>query len=401
MDPLAFVFGIKQQTVFLARADVFKEGFIVKVLTFMKILPIFRIRDGLSSLQKNEEIFEHTVDILQRKRSPLLLFPEGNHGDRRRLRPLVKGIFRIAFRAQEKYGKDPGVVILPSGLDYSHYWKFRQRQLLVFGNPIEVNEYWEVYQENPSLAINQLRERLAEEMRKVMIDIKTEDYYPLYMNLRTIAGPEFCRREGKNPKNLFEKFQTDKVLIDKLDRCLEDQPKTIEKLNITYHEYRELRDKLNFRDWIPSGKKYSILWNILKILVSVVCLPLVGLGLINNWVNFFLPPFIKRKIKDEQFYSTAIWGTGIVLLIAYQLILIILAIVFLPFWWLILLYILTLGSSGIFVIGYRNFIVKAWARVRYRYQTLFKKSEVLQMKEKYDELVSACLKITDKYATCQ
>ena len=90
MDALAFVMGLKFQTVFLARADIFKGKFIINLLTFIKILPIFRIRDGMANLQKNEEIFDLTVNILKNKHNPLLLFPEGNHGDRRRLRPLVK-----------------------------------------------------------------------------------------------------------------------------------------------------------------------------------------------------------------------------------------------------------------------------------------------------------------------
>ncbi|MBN1950522.1 MAG: 1-acyl-sn-glycerol-3-phosphate acyltransferase [Bacteroidales bacterium] len=397
MDPLAFVFGIPQQTVFLARADVFANNTLVKILTFMKILPIFRIRDGVANLQKNEEIFDITVRILLNKRNPLLLFPEGNHGDRRRLRPLVKGIFRIAFQAQEKYGHEPGVIIIPTGVDYSHYWKFRQKQLVIFGEPIEVNEYWQAYQENPSIAINQLRERLSEEMRKVMIDIKTEDYYPLYMNLRTIVGPKHCKLLGRNPSDLLEKFKADKILIAKLDACLEKEPDKIGQLNSTFLKYKALRRKLNFRDWVPSRKSYNIAWNVFLLIVSPIVWPLVLLGLFNNWVHLFFPPFIKQKIKDEQFYSTAVWGAGLVALSVYHILLIVLAFIFLDRWWMIAVYILTLGSTGIFAIGYRNFIVKAWARIRYAFWMRTKKQEVLQLKAEYDSLVSQSMDIVEKY----
>jgi len=72
MDALAFVSGLKgKQTVFLARADVFKSKFVIKILTFIKILPVYRIRDGRSELQKNEEIFEITSNVLHNSINPL------------------------------------------------------------------------------------------------------------------------------------------------------------------------------------------------------------------------------------------------------------------------------------------------------------------------------------------
>lgn len=397
MDALAFVMGLNFQTVFLARADIFKKDIIVKILTFMKILPVFRIRDGMSNLQKNEEIFDITVNILRRKRNPLLLFPEGNHGDKRRLRPLVKGIFRIAFMAQEAYGDQPGVKIVPAGIDYSHYWKFRQTQLVNFGDPIEVSDYWADYQENPSIAMNKLRDHLSAEMRKVMIDIQTEEYYDLYMGLRSLVGPTWCDRLRSDPRSLYQKFLTDKQMIERLDKCLEKDPSKLEILNGKYKEYVHLRDKLNFRDWVPARKSYPILiWGFL-ILVSPVVWPLVILGLFNNWVHFFLPPLMKKSIRDTQFYSTAIWGAGFAAIMLYHLILIILSLIFLPNWWIKILYLLTLGSSGIFALGYRKFLVKAWARIRYSWHARKAHPEVRRLKDMHDQLMEETLRILDQY----
>ena len=87
-------------------------------------MPVYRIRDGKETLSKNDEIFIRSADVLH-DRKHLCLMPEGNHGDKRRLRPLVKGLFRIAFMAQEEFKAEKGVVIIPVGLDYSHYFKIR------------------------------------------------------------------------------------------------------------------------------------------------------------------------------------------------------------------------------------------------------------------------------------
>ncbi len=68
MDPLAILFTQKNYIVFLARSDVFNGKFLIRLLTFLKILPIYRQRDGIENLAKNEEIFDITVRILKKKR---------------------------------------------------------------------------------------------------------------------------------------------------------------------------------------------------------------------------------------------------------------------------------------------------------------------------------------------
>ena len=52
MDALAVLFTNSTQMVFLARADIFKKKFIAAILYFLKILPVYRIRDGFSTLKR-------------------------------------------------------------------------------------------------------------------------------------------------------------------------------------------------------------------------------------------------------------------------------------------------------------------------------------------------------------
>ena len=399
MDALAFVSGIKFQTVFLARADIFKGRLVIKILTFLKILPIYRIRDGISALQKNDEIFDITVNVLHNKINPLLLFPEGNHGDKRRLRPLVKGIFRIAFKAQEEYKTKPGVKIIPVGIDYSHYWKFRHTQFISFGEPIEVCEYWQSYEENPTTAINLLRDRLSGEMKKYMINIETDEFYDLYMDLRILYRKKACEKLGLRKGDLYDEYKADKKLIEILDEHLQNDRAAIEKLNKEYRKYVELREKLNYRNWVPVKRNYSILGNVFAILLSVLTLPLVLLGLFNNWPHFFIPKRFTKGIKDTQFFSTAKWGAGLVLMIIYYLILFILALIFLPFWWIKILYILTLPSTGLFAVGYRKFVIKTWARIRYAFSVRKKNSETASFKSAYDKIMLLTGQIVDDKLT--
>ena len=65
-------------------------------------MPIYRIRDGVQQLGKNQEIFEQCFSILNKQKA-LMIFPEGSHNRKRTIRPLSKGFTRILYGTLEKY----------------------------------------------------------------------------------------------------------------------------------------------------------------------------------------------------------------------------------------------------------------------------------------------------------
>jgi len=204
MDALAVLSTSWTNPVFLARADAFQKPFVERLLNFLQMLPIYRQRDGTGELAKNEEIFDITVGVLTR-RNILCLMPEGNHGNKRKLRPLVKGMFRIAFRAQEFFGEEDAVQIVPVGIDYEKYTNFRTKLFLNFGNPIPVSEYFKLYREEPARAINALRQRLSDELRQYMIDIRSEAYYDVIFDLRKIYNRSMRIRLNLKGKDLYSR----------------------------------------------------------------------------------------------------------------------------------------------------------------------------------------------------
>lgn len=232
-------------------------------------------------------------------------------------------------------------------------------------------------------------------MKKAAIHIETEEYYDLYMGLTSVYGRTMCKKLGLKYSNLYHKHTADKKMIEKLDNCLEKTPDKIKKLNSVFENYSKLREKLNLRDWVPGKERYSIILNVLGIIMSVFTLPLVLLGLFNNWPHFFIPPLFLKGIKDVQFHSSVNFLAGIGLLIVYYTILIILAIIYIPLWWLIVIYIITLPATGLFAIDYRKFIIKSRARIRYTFGRLKKESDTNKLKENYDKLIGLTNQIVD------
>ncbi|MCH6200455.1 lysophospholipid acyltransferase family protein [Aquiflexum sp. LQ15W] len=139
IDPILIATHTNLKPHFLTRASVFKKSFVAKLLDFIRMIPIYRVRDGINNMEKNNETFEKSVNILLEKGS-IVIFAEGNHSNQRNLRPLKKGFARIAYQALERE-PDLDLVILPVGINYSNHRFSGSKVSLTFGAPISPREY--------------------------------------------------------------------------------------------------------------------------------------------------------------------------------------------------------------------------------------------------------------------
>lgn len=304
MDALALIFNIKRQLVFVARADIFSKKSIAAILYYIKILPIYRIRDGFDSLKKNEETFAKVVDVVKAGNG-LVILPEGNHGGRRKLRPLKKGFARIAFQAEEANDFSLNIKIIPVGLDYDNYESIRSNLTLNFGKPISVSDYYKIYKENAPLALTKIKEKLAESISKVMIDIRSNTYYELYDNLRNLYSNRYCQNLGFPNGDQPNKFKADKLLIEKLERFEEEKPQEIKALQGLVSKYvRGIKNANISTSCFERGTK-PIITLLLKSVVLILLLPLYLYGLILNILPYQISMASTKIFKDRQFFSSA------------------------------------------------------------------------------------------------
>jgi hypothetical protein len=282
----------------------------------------------------------------------LSVFPEGNHGDKRRLRSLVKGLFRIAFQAQEKYGTEAAVKIVPIGIDYGHYQNFRTTLFMNVGEPIEVSEFMDSYNENPVLGLNRIKNAFAAALSKQMIDIQTEDYYDLYMHLREIYNKEMRNLLDIQEKTLAGKFRADKIMIDCLNHALTADPELIKHLDEKVKQYDQGLKKARLRDWVIEHEKFSGPLLLLSSLVQVVLFPVFAFGFINNYLPYRFINGRTKNIKDPQFFSSFKFAIGMISFPVWYLA-VAGILVFSPLSpGLILLYIALLPIAGLFAFHY-------------------------------------------------
>jgi 1-acyl-sn-glycerol-3-phosphate acyltransferase len=343
MDPLAIVFTSSPQTVFLARSDIFINWIINWILNRLKILPVYRLRDGAKKLAKNDEIFELCVEILRKNRS-IALFPEAQHNDHHRLLPLKKAISRIGFKAIKESEYNLDIQIIPVGIYHKKYEAFRSKLEVNYGSPISMLKYKELIAENEVEATRALNKDLENEIKNLMVNIEDKENYDVYNTIREthIAHINKINNEIKESQEIIRKVE---AMLDQNNRLpallKENTTQFNDLLNKTGTDYKDINALNKSGHWV---------YNYFKLLVL---LPLYIYGGIQNAPLFvLLNKIITKNIKDTQFHATMKFA-GI--LVLFPLLHIILSIIFYQItgiWWLSLIYFISLPLTGIFAFDY-------------------------------------------------
>jgi 1-acyl-sn-glycerol-3-phosphate acyltransferase len=177
LDALSILFSQKRHPVFLVRANIFATAIARFALRAYNMFPVYRQRDGGNTAAKNEKIIQDCIDMLIDGRQPLAIFVEGNHSMIRSLRPIKKGVARIALAAMEQSDFKMKLKIIPIGLAYSKHTRVRSDLLVNFGDPIMVSEYLDLYHENPNKAYMQITKDISSKLSKIIVNIADRENY--------------------------------------------------------------------------------------------------------------------------------------------------------------------------------------------------------------------------------
>lgn len=313
MDALAVssLINYPKAIVFLARADIFNHPVAARILRFTRIMPAFRMRDGVKNLGRNQEIFDKSVEVLKHKHA-LCIMPEGNQEVERKLRPLVKGIFRIAFAAQESYGTTPGVKIVPVGLDFGHLEKFGKHILINIGKPIEVSDYMQEFETNPVNATNQIKEKLRSDLSTLSFDLASEKhYYSFEKTVEILEKPLFnAAQKSQCP---VEKFRFRCQIARELVGIEQAQPETANQLAVLSDNYFAQLEKHKLRtNWAELRTQSALV----RSGILIVALPVFIMGFVLNFIPFMLPVWLRKNVFKAEFtgfFSSLQWGAAAVL----------------------------------------------------------------------------------------
>lgn len=379
IDALAVLAIQRWQPVFLARADVFKSKTLVKILTFLKILPVYRIRDGYQNLSLNDDIFRKTLDVLK-NRNGIGILPEGNHMGKRRLRPLKKGIARIAFQAEDACNNELKIHIIPVGLNYTNYINLRSKLLIRLGEPIDISKYLDLYKQNPALAYNALIDELEIGMKKEMIQIDDEAYYDEYEMLREFVTPAYIKFNRLSCSHNSQ-FEVDKKMIAKVDEIKASDQQSFQTLMGEVKEYSGLIKESGLTSKAIRTSTLKLWSLIIRIPILLATLPLFIYGYLNNIVSIIVPYKLSKRVKDDQFISSIRF---VVAMFIFPIMFLIQTLIF----WAIsgnglyaLYYLISLPVSAIMVYVWRKYFLCAMSDIKLIKLNLSKPELVKRIKD--------------------
>ena len=327
-------------TVFLARADMFRKKTLARILRACKIMPAFRIRDGIENLGKNNEVFDQCVEVLESNNS-MGIMPEGNQELERKIRPLVKGIFRVAFSAQQKIGTSGNVKIVPIGIDMGDLYKFGKHIIINIGKPIVISEYMTKYAENQPATTNEIRNDLSTALGNLVVNLNTEKYYQAF-EVATQLSNTAMLESMQLKKNTVNLFYAKQEIGRKLVRIEQTHPELAQELDALCADFEDVRKKLNLHINNFEHQSVRSASTALKAAGLLLLSPVFLIGFALNFLPFFTPVVVRKKlkVKFEGFYTSIHYVVGI---LGFPIFYLLQAILFFSIsglsWWLILLFI--------------------------------------------------------------
>ncbi len=293
--------------VFVARADIFRNPKIAKILKWLKIMPIMRMRDGYEEVKKNNETIERAVDVL-RDRVPFCIFPEGTHQTKYSSLPLAKGIFRIAFQAQELMPDMP-LYIVPVGIRYGSFFRFRSTVRVQIGEPINVGRFIKEHSDlAPAEQMTAIRELLTERIHNSIFYIPNdEDYEAMYEICATVVKHQTknCKFvvDGKRLRGMDAHFEANNRTVREVMRLKESNPEVAAELLQLGKEAYEMRTQQSISLKSVSAKN-GLASRIMQMFFFILKLPYTIPASILTLPMVAVVKFLFTKIKDHAFRNS-------------------------------------------------------------------------------------------------
>ncbi|TNE79312.1 MAG: hypothetical protein EP332_11430 [Bacteroidetes bacterium] len=322
MDPLVISCHSGIQHYFMTRGDVFKKKLIGDLFRSWRMLPIFRMKDGIETLAQNNPVMDFVIDRLKNGYS-IIIFAEGSHFWNQTVQPLKKGLVRIAF---EVLNQDPNteLVVVPVGLHYNDMVRTNQDALVSFGKPISVKNFPK--EESEQKTYLQFNKQLREKMKELIVNIEPGELAEKKNQLRKELESSLLYLEVK------DSFKLQQKLIQLMDRLEAEDPTKLASVanldDLTEAIGEDKMEELNQARYNKPGG--DNLFYFLK-------LPLYILASINFILVFLVGKKLLSGVKDRTFHNSIKFGLAMVVAPIFAMIQGgILAVVLGSFWYFVL-----------------------------------------------------------------
>ena len=371
MDPiLAALVMLPRQVFFLANGSIFKTAAARLVLNQFNTIPVYRKQDVTEKRdEKNLEAFRKSFDFLSGG-GVLLIFPEGNSINERKLRSIRTGTARIALGAEQQNNFQLPLTILPVGLNYSNPTRFREEVMINIGEPFDVKKYKDAYEHTPVDAVMQLTNDIQQRMASLIVvtDDKEED--DLVRKIELIYRKQLQSETGKGIN-----INLTRNIVQAVNYFQEHNPVLVREIQDKLTNYFNTIKEFRVSDYlIEKSEKIGIGKLIRYLLYFVIGFPVYVAGLVFNYLPYIIPSRIARWIsKDEEYHAPIMMTAGIFTFPLYYTFIYWLAWTFWPNAILMAALTIAMPLSGFFVLRYYKRLKNS--RSTFAYYRIFKKEK--------------------------
>lgn len=343
MDPVIMGIHTKHQIRYMARSGHFEHFFGRKIMEFFDVIPVYRRDENTNIKGDNQSSFREAYKAFEQGQS-IGLFPEGKNSPDRRVRDIKTGTARIALGAEAHHDYSLGLKIQPVGLNYDDRERYLSNVLIRFGDPIVVNEYAALHQEDPRAAVLALTERIQNEMRQVATHIEDERNRQLILDIYNIYGHELAREfigdygldhrpltykiierarlaSGPRPElvpgprpELEDRFALEKHIKRAVEYYQKHEPGTVARVRMDIRRYKDHLEQVRLRhEMIRDGIKTSsrLREAFFMTLYAIALGPVAIYGLINNAIPYAITRYVISIQPDRAMITFATFFTGL------------------------------------------------------------------------------------------
>ncbi|MBD1398626.1 1-acyl-sn-glycerol-3-phosphate acyltransferase [Pontibacter sp. JH31] len=355
MDPIVIASLLGQQVYFIAKSTVFDSPLKKWLLHRMNLIPIHRREDMPDGAFDNAQTFRTSYQALAAHKT-LLIFPEGNSFNERRLRKLKTGTARMAFGAVENSADAADLLILPVGLNYSDPTRFRGEVFVNVGKPIAVAPYLEQYRQDGVATVTALTAQLRLQLEKLIVVTPSNDEDELVRQIEQLYKERLAAQTPIEAPRHIRDFLLTRAIVKSLAHFIKTQPQRVENLRKKIAHYNRQLQSLDLQHLPTVEEKHVLLQqSIAKTLLLATTIPLYLYGLLNNYLAYIIPSKVADALTEAaEFRAPIMLSVGI---FSFPVLYAVQAAVlwqFVPGKVYLLLYLISLPLSGFFTLRYWN-----------------------------------------------
>ena len=302
IDSLLVGSVLPRQVHYLATGVLFRNPLIARLLVALGVIPVYRKADDPDRMDRHVEMFAACDEAFDRGRL-IAIYPEGATRAEARLQRIKAGAARIALGYE---AHAPGrLTVVPIGLSFEARKRFRGRVLVSFGEPIDVSSYPAVYHEEPAKALHTLTTAIQGAMEREVVHVERIDTAALAHAVEALYHGELERklwRERRLSGRQIDPFPLSWSIAGAVEHFRKQDPERIERLwqrILGYHAglaaYRLRDETVRTRlERTAERQRVARSWQ------TIVSLPLFAYGAAVNFLPYYLPGWLARRMSRRQ-----------------------------------------------------------------------------------------------------